>query len=89
MSEAAFRAFNGVYGIGAELLYAACLALFLRPFLRPRWRRWRLALIFAFHLLSVRFSLHPDIPAGTSGLVLTAMLTAASGVLGLEVRAFQ
>ena len=84
MSEAAFRAFNGAYGVGAELLYAACLALFLRPFLRPRGRRWRLALIFAFHLLSVLFSLHPGIPAGTSGLVLTVMLTAAAGVLGLE-----
>ncbi|MDE6281293.1 MAG: ATP-binding protein, partial [Oscillospiraceae bacterium] len=84
MSEAAFRAFNGAYGIGAELLYAACLTLFLRPFLRSRGRRWRMALIFVFHLLSVLFSLHPGIPSGTSGLVLTAMLTAASAVLGLE-----
>ena len=84
MSEAAFRAFNGAYGIGAELLYAACLALFLRPFLARQRRRWRLALIFAFHLLSVLFSLHPGIPAGTSGLLLTAMLTVASAVLGLE-----
>ena len=84
MSETGFVVFNGAFGVAAELLYAACLALFLRPFLRPLRQRWRLALIFAFHLLSVRFSLHPGIPAGTSGLVLTAMLTAAAGVLGLE-----
>ena len=84
MSEAAFRAFNGAYGIGAELLYAAYLALFLRPFLAKRGRRWRLALIFVFYLLSVPFALHPAIPQGTSGLVLTVTLTAASKVLGLE-----
>ena len=84
MNEAAFHAFNVAYGIGAELLYAACLALFLRTFLAERGRRWRLALVFAFYLLSVPFALHPAIPQGTSGLVLTVMLTAAAGVLGLE-----
>ena len=84
MSETGFIVFNDVFGIVSELLYAACLALFLRPFLRSRGRRWRLALIFVFYLLSVPFALHPAIPQGFSGLVLTVTLTAASGVLGLK-----
>ncbi|MDE6261125.1 MAG: ATP-binding protein [Oscillospiraceae bacterium] len=84
MSEAGFIVFNDVFGIVSELLYAACLALFLRPFLRSRGRRWRLALIFVFYLLSVPFALHPAIPQGFSGLVLTVTLTAASKVLSLK-----
>ena len=84
MSEAGFIVFNGAYSVAAELLYAACLALFLRPFLANRGRRWRLALVVAFYLLSVPFALHPAIPQGFSGLVLTVTLTAVSKVLGLE-----
>ena len=84
MSEAAFHTFNVAYGIVAELFYAACLALFLCPFLTGQERRWRLALVFTSYLLSVPFALHPAIPQGTSGLVLTVMLTTASGALGLD-----
>ena len=84
MSETGFRIFNSAFSIVAELSYVACLLLFLRPFLTKRGQGWRLALIFVFHLLSVLFGLHPSIPPGTSGVVLTVMLTAASEVLGLD-----
>lgn len=83
MSEMSFRTFNEVFSVGAELLYAVCLALFLRPFLGDRSRRSLPAACLAYLVPRLLCS-WADAPRGVFGLLLTAMLTAAAGVLGLE-----
>lgn len=83
MSEASFSVFQTVFSGLAQLLYAACLVLFLRPFL-PRARRGqRLALVFAGYLaLSLLCDALPA-PPGTFPLLLAALLAAGAGPLGL------
>lgn len=83
MSEAGFRLFNGLFPFGAELLYAICLALFLRPFLARGRGRNATAVFSACLALCLLCRLAPT-PRGTFGVLLTALLTAGSGLLGLE-----
>lgn len=87
MSELGFQVFARVYPAAEELLYAACLVLFFRPFM-PERRRWgRLILIAAADLLVFLLCGSMTVPQGTFSLLLTALLTALSGALGLEKRA--
>ena len=83
MSATAFDLFNLAFPLGAELLYALCLSLFLRPFL---WeRRWqKAAAVFTLHLITSLAweSLHT--PQGTFTLVVTLMLVIAARLLGLK-----
>ena len=82
MSETSFLLFHQIFSGAARLLYAACLALFLRPFLPRQARGRRLALLFASALL---LSLICDaLPAGSSILLLCALLPAGAGPLGLD-----
>jgi len=84
MSELGFQIFAKGYPVTEELLYAACLALFFRPFM-PERRRWRnLALIFAVDLPVFLFCSSVPTPQGTFSLLLTALMIVLSGVLGLK-----
>ena len=89
MSEPGFQLFARVYPMAEELLYAACLALFFRPFM-PEKGRWRgLLLIIAADLLAFLFCSSVTVPQGTFSLLLTVlMLTLSlSGALALKKRA--
>ena len=89
MSEPGFQLFTKVYPMAEELLYAGCLALFIRPFIPEKGRWWRLLLIIAADLLAFLFCSNMTVPQGTFSLLLTALMTALSltGVLGLKKRA--
>lgn len=87
MNEAAFQLFAKVYPVAEELLYAILLALFFRPFL-PEKGRWRkLLLLIAADLPVFLLCGGVTVPQGTFSLLLTALLIALSGPLGLERRA--
>ena len=89
MSEPGFQIFARVYPMAEELLYAACLALFFRPFL-PERGRWRgLLLIIAAALLTFLFCNSVTVPQGTFSLLLTVLMLALSlsGALALKKRA--
>lgn len=82
MSEGAFRIFNSLFALGAEALYALCLALFLRPFSCKGRRCCLLSLAGSLGLRLLCDLL--DAPRGAFGLLLAAALTAFGGALGLE-----
>ena len=89
MSEPGFQLFAKIYPVAEELLYAACLALFFRPFM-PGKGRWRgLPLVIAADLLVFLFCGSVTVPQGTFSLLLTALMLALSlsGALALEKRA--
>ena len=84
MSETGFQIFHQAYAIGAELLYALCLTLFLCPFLREREHRWKKgAAVFCVYLLASLFLSRIAAPQGSFILVLLLFLTAASKALEL------
>lgn len=85
MSERGFWIFNQAFSIGAELLYAVCLACFLRPFMKKGGHQWRKCAIVFFAYLSISFLCsHIAAPQGTFILVLLLLLTAVSPILALE-----
>jgi len=86
MSETGFQMFSKVFPVAEELLYAVCLALFLRPFMMERKRCQRLLLIFMADLLIWLLCDRAAAPQGVFSLTLTALLVALSGVLGLKKR---
>lgn len=83
MSAAGFELFNRAFPLGAELLYALCLSLFLRPFLGER--RWqKAAVIFTLHLItSLTWDSFPA-PQGTFTLLVTLLLAIAARFLGMK-----
>lgn len=85
MSETGFQFFHQAYAVGAELLYALCLALFLCPFMGEReHRRKKGAAVFCVYLLTSLFLSRIAAPQGSFILVLLLFLTAASKALELE-----
>ncbi len=86
MSESGFQWFSTVFPVAEELLYAVCLALFLRPFMAERKRCLRLLLIFIADVLICLLCDSAAAPQGIFSLTLTALLVASSGVLGLKKR---
>lgn len=84
MSETGFQIFHQAYAVGAELLYALCLTLFLSPFLGEReHRRKKGAAVFCVYLLTSLFLSRIAAPQGSFILVLLLFLTAASKALEL------
>lgn len=84
MSETGFQIFHQAYAVGAELLYALCLTLFLCPFLGEReHRRKKGAAVFCVYLLTSLFLSRIAAPQGSFILVLLLFLTAASKALEL------
>ena len=84
MSETGFQIFHQAYAVGAELLYALCLTLFLCPFLGEREHRWKKgAAVFCVYLLTSLFLSRIAAPQGSFILVLLLFLTAASKALEL------
>ena len=84
MSETGFRIFNQAFSAGAEWIYALLLTTFFRPFLlRDRKRRGLLA-VFCIYILFELACNQAALPQGSFGLLLTALLLAASGWIGLE-----
>lgn len=83
MSEASFSLFQLLFSGAAQLLYAACLALFLRPFLPQARRGQRLALAVAGYLALGLFCDILPAPPGAFALLLAALLAAGAGPLGL------
>ena len=85
MSEAGFQIFHQAYAVGAELLYAVCLALFLCPFVGEREHRWKKgAAVFCVYLSTSLFLSRIAAPQGSFILVLLLFLTAASKALELR-----
>ncbi len=84
MSETGFQIFHQAYAVGAELLYAVCLTLFLCPFMGEReHRRKKGAAVFCVYLSTSLFLSRIAAPQGSFILVLLLFLTAASKALGL------
>ncbi len=83
MSESAFRLFNEAFSLAAELLYAACFTLFLRPFLKPQTRARTFCLFAGYLLLCLSCDALP-LPQGSFGPLLIALLTALAPLAGLE-----
>nr|WP_300823859.1 ATP-binding protein [uncultured Schaedlerella sp.] len=84
MSETGFQIFHQAYAVGAELLYALCLTLFLYPFMGEReHRRKKGAAVFCVYLLTSLFLSRIAAPQGSFILVLLLFLTAASKALEL------
>lgn len=84
MSETGFQIFHQAYAVGAELLYALCLTMFLCPFLGEReHRRKKGAAVFCVYLLTSLFLSRIAAPQGSFILVLLLFLTAASKALEL------
>ncbi len=84
MSETGFRIFNQVFSTGAELTYAALLTAFFRPFVPQDKRRCGLLLVFSVYILFEIVCNRATLPQGSFGLILMAMLLAASRWVGLE-----
>lgn len=85
MSETGFWIFNKAFSVGAELLYAACLTLFLCPFMEARGhRRGKCAAVFLAYLFISWFCGRIAAPQGSFILLLLLFLAAASKVLNLE-----
>ena len=85
MSETGFQIFHQAYAVGAELLYAVCLTLFLCPFMGEReHRRKKGAAVFCVYLLTSLFLSRIAAPQGSFILVLLLFLTAASKALELR-----
>lgn len=82
MSEGGFELFHRAFPIGVELIYALCLALFLRPFLREHPWRKAAAVLPAYLLASLVCDGLP-IPQGMFTLIVTALLVGVSPFLGL------
>lgn len=83
MSEAAFGMFNRAYALGAELLYALCLSLFLSPFL-GKCRIKKAAAVFALYLAASLAWDKLPMPQGTFTLIVILLLVAAGRYLGLK-----
>lgn len=85
MSETGFLIFRQIFSIGAELLYALCLALFLYPFMGKRECRWKKsAIVFCTFLFCSLLLSRIAAPQGSFILILLLLLTAASKSLDLE-----
>ena len=80
MSETGFFIFNKAFVAGMELLYAAALALFLRPFF-TRNLRGRLLGVFGLYLCTTLVYNGLGRPQGFFSLLLMVLLTAFSGFL--------
>lgn len=84
MSETGFQIFHQAYAVGAELLYALCLTLFLYPFMGEREHRLKKgSAVFCVYLLTSLFLSRIAAPQGSFILVLLLFLTAASNALEL------
>lgn len=85
MSESGFQIFNEAFSVGAELLYAIYLTLFLRPFMRRKEnQRRKCVIIFFSYLLLSQFCDWTVLPQGMFSLILIVFLVAVSQVIGLE-----
>lgn len=85
MSEAGFQIFNKAFSVGAELLYAACLTFFLRPFLMEQGKLWRRCAMVLFTYLSCSLLYSwAAAPQGTFTLMMIILLVTESKALGLE-----
>ncbi len=85
MSETGFRMFNEAFSIGAELIYAALLTAFFKPFIPSQGRKWRkLLIVFSVYILFEIVCNRAALPQGSFGLILTALLLAVSKRLDLE-----
>lgn len=85
MSGAGFHIFNEVFSDGAELLYAICLTLFLRPFMMEQghWLR-KCVIVFSVYIFGSRLYEWTAAPQGTFSLLIIVLLVAVSKALGLE-----
>ena len=86
MSELGFQIFARVYPVTEEILYAACLVLFFRPFIPGKERLPRLLMIVTADLLVFLFCASVPVPQGAFSLLLTMLMIVLSGVLGMEKR---
>ena len=87
MSETGFRMFNEAFSIGAELIYAALLTAFFKPFIPSQGRKWRkLLIVFSVYILFEIVCNRAALPQGSFGLILTALLLAVSKRLALFQR---
>ena len=85
MSEAGFRIFNYAFSVGAELTYAVMLTAFFKPFLTLQGRKRRkLLIVFSVYILFEIVCSRTALPQGSFGLILAALLLAASKRLDLE-----
>ena len=85
MSETGFRIFNSAFSIGAELIYAALLTAFFKPFLTDQGRKWRkLLIVFSVYIIFEIICNRAALPQGSFGLILIVMLLAVSKWIGLE-----
>ena len=83
MSETGFRVFNRVFSVTAELVYAGLLTAFFQPFVPQRHKGRKLLLLFSIYILFETVCSRAALPQGSFGLILTALLLAASKQIGL------
>ncbi|MBD5162147.1 MAG: GHKL domain-containing protein [Oscillibacter sp.] len=82
MSETGSQIFGRVLPVGAQLLSAACLTWFLRPFMARRGKS--LLFLCLLYLLVGLLDERLSAVQGTLSLFVTVLLVAAAGLLGLE-----
>lgn len=85
MNEASFQIFYRVFPVAANILQAACMALFVRSFInQPRYRRIKSVIIFGTFMVCSLICDTAAVPQGILGLVLAVLLMAGSRNLGLD-----
>ena len=85
MSNAGFQLFNELFPVGANVLYAACLALFVKPFMPGQICPYRKLLVIFSAFMTISLLCNAiTAPQGLTGLLMTFLLIGGSGILGLE-----
>ncbi len=85
MSNAGFQLFNELFPVGANVLYAACLALFVKSFMPGQICSYRKLLVIFSAFMTISLLCNAiTAPQGLTGLLMTFLLIGGSGILGLE-----
>lgn len=85
MSETGFQNFNVFFSVAADLIYAVCLALFLRGFLAEQGHRLqKCAIVVCTYVFLSCFCGWIAAPQGTFPFILILLLPLASNALGLK-----
>lgn len=85
MSESSFQIFYRVFPMTANILHAACLTLFIRPFInKQKYKRPKLIIIFGTYMACSLICDAAAVPQGVLGLLLAVLLVSGARALDFE-----